>query len=106
MAKEISLVILGLFAFLLLILGLNAFGLFQKDIFGVWNANIDRKIFENNKSHIHGTIQNLNDLKLQYQTAEEGHRLPLREAILHEYSVFKNKNQVPDNIKRFIESLD
>ena len=77
-----------------------------RSFFGVWNADIERNIFEKSKSHIHGTIQALNDLKLQYEIAEnQGHKKALREAILTEYSAFKYKSELSGNLNNFINSL-
>ena len=77
-----------------------------RSFFGVWNADIERNIFEKSKSHIYGTIQALNDLKLQYEIAEnQGHKKALREAILTEYSAFKYKSEISGNLTNFINSL-
>ena len=77
-----------------------------KQFFGIWNAKIERNIFEESKSQIQGTIQVLNDLKLQYEIADsEGHKSALREAVLSEYSAFKRKDRLPGNLVIFINSL-
>lgn len=85
---------------------LSVGGIMLKSTLGVWDANVDRKIFESNKSHIHGTIQALNDLKLQYEIADSDiHRRAFREAILSEYSAFKHKKELPNNLVVFINNL-
>lgn len=77
-----------------------------KEFFGVWNADVDRKIFDNTKSQVQGTIQALSTYKLQYETAStNGHKKAFREAILLEYNAFNRKDLLPQNLRTFINSL-
>ena len=47
--------------------------------FGTRYANADREIFENSKPFIHGSIENLNRLRLAYQLADnEKHKNAIR----------------------------
>lgn len=104
--KEVGMVLGGFVVVLALGFVLTATGLVQKDFFGTWNANIDRKIFEEGKSHIQGTIQTIGDYKLQYDTAEnDAHRRAFREAALREYNAFKRKDRLPQHLKDFVNGL-
>ena len=81
-------------------------GIWFKEKFGVWNANVDRKIFNQSKSQIQGTIQALSTYRLEYKTSrDETHREALREMILLEYSAFENKDKLPYELRKFIEAL-
>ena len=96
----------GLVLLLLLSFGLNYIGLLETEFFGVRKADIERKIFDNTKSQIQGTIQVLTDYRLQYKmTKNEGHKAALREAILMEYTSFNRKDLIPYDLKIFINSL-
>ena len=73
--------------------------------FGKRYTNADRKIYEENYSFIRGTIQHINRLKLEYETAtNDAHRLALRESILSEASII-SQDKLPYELKAFINKL-
>ena len=95
---------------LLAILGIVVAGVlvyFGPDIhrhFGTRYQSAERDIFEQNKSYIQGKIENLERMKLEYETAEGLHKKALREAILTQMASFDMK-QLPDHLYRFIDDL-
>lgn len=102
----ITVIIIGFLLILALSFVGNVVGLWSLEFFGTKRADIERKIFDNTKSQVQGTIQSLSTYRLEYKTADEGHKLALREMILLEYNAFSRKDLLPYNLKAFIESLD
>lgn len=101
--------ILGGVGVILLFLGLSFamgnWGLFSKEYFGTRSANIDRKIYEENQSHVEGTIQHLNRLRLEYETAESNNKKEaLRRMILSEARTF-GIDKLPYDLAAFINSI-
>ena len=99
----------AIFALLILIIMAfigNVAGLWSLEFFGTRRANIERKIFDNTKSQVQGTIQSLSTYRLEYKTADGPHKAALKEMILLEYNAFARKDLLPYNLKTFIESLD
>ena len=97
-----------IFIFLLIALSFlgTQIGLWHLEFFGTKKADIHRKIFDNSKSQVQGTVQVLNDYRLQYKLAEsEGHKAALREAILQEYTAFARKDLLPTDLQNFISNL-
>lgn len=92
----------------LVFVGLGActyFGPNLKEHFGTRYENADRKIFENNISHVRGTIKNLSRLRLEYKTTQdEAHKTALKEMILTESAAF-DLNKLPYDLQQFIRSL-
>ena len=84
----------------------NAVGLFNLEFWGTKVENAHRNIFEESKSHVHGTIQNISRLRMEYKTTpNEGHRAALREMILTEVAPF-DKTKLPDDLYRFVQELE
>ena len=50
-------VIGGLITFTLILYFLTAGSIFHKQVFGVWNANVDRQIFQESQSYVEGKEQ-------------------------------------------------
>lgn len=63
-----------------------------------------REIFEESQAHVHGNIEHLNRLKLEYETAEAGHKPALRTAILTSFGSM-NDSQWPPHLRSFIDNL-
>lgn len=76
-AKIIGIVICGLL--IPLVIGLYALGLFR--IFAPMEKDIQRKVFENTKSYMHGVQQDLGKYYHEYQTANESERGAIRATI-------------------------
>lgn len=103
--KAIGFGLAGLIALIALSFGMGVVDLGFKSFFGVRHENIKREIFEESKSHVHGTIKNLSRLRLEYKTSkDESHRAALKEMILMESSSF-GTNKLPYGLQTFIRSL-
>lgn len=85
--------------------GLGLFGLEWKKFFKPRNAEIERQVFEQTPSFVHGKEQHLTRLRLEYETAaSDSHRSALRATILHEASTIDH-NLLPADLRQFIRSL-
>lgn len=90
-----------------MLVGLGTCTYYGPDIkkhFGVRYGNADREIFEETKSFVHGNIQNLNRLMLEYKTSEGQHKEAIRMMILTECSVI-DMNKMPYTIQTFVNSI-
>lgn len=89
-----------------LILGsLIYFGPEIKQHFGTRYAEADREIFENSKPFIHGSIENLNRLRMQYQMAEnENHRNAIKTMVVTQTATL-DKTQLPYDLQQWINTL-
>ena len=73
--------------------------------FGTRYASADREIFENSKPYIHGSIENLNRLKLEYELAEtQAHKDAIRVMVVSQTTNL-DMEQVPYHLRTWVESL-
>ena len=63
-----------------------------------------RNIYEKSSAHVHGNIQHLERLKLEYETADEGHKAAFRTTILTTFGSMKD-DQLPPHLRSFVEQL-
>jgi len=61
-------------------------------------------VYRNSKSYVEGTIRDLRRLKREYEKADESQRTSLRTIILQRSDEL-DYDQLPGDIRRFIESL-
>lgn len=81
------------------------FGPEIKEFWGTRYANADRNIYENNVSHVRGTIEHIARLKLDYELAgSENHRTAIRAMVLTSTAGF-DKSKLPDDLNRWVTSL-
>lgn len=81
------------------------FGPEIKQHFGTRFASADREIFENSKPFIHGSVENLNRLRLQYELTEnQQHRAAIRNMVVSQTANL-DKSQLPYNLQQWVESL-
>lgn len=70
----------------LMTFGFGLFGLEYKNFFAPRHADIDRQVFENTKSYLHGVQQELGKYYLEYQTADASGRAALKATIQMRFS--------------------
>tara|TARA_R110000851_G_scaffold44701_1_gene109712 strand:- start:543 stop:845 length:303 start_codon:yes stop_codon:yes gene_type:complete len=76
-----------------------------REHFGTRYASADREIFENSKPFIHGQIENLSRLRLEYQTTENAdHKSAIRLMVVTQTATL-DKSQVPYDLQQWINSL-
>lgn len=80
-------------------------GLAFKAVFAPAHADLDRTIFENTASFVHGKVQVLRKMQLDYATAKTPeHKAALRGLILHEAGAIK-EDLLPTDLANFIRNL-
>jgi len=97
--------VLAIVALLALSVGMGLFGLEYDRFFKPRKAEIERTVFENTPSFVHGKAQHITRLRLDYETAEtDTQRAALRRVILHEASTIDN-SLLPIDIQNFLNTL-
>ncbi|MFL0802553.1 MAG: hypothetical protein K6L81_02475 [Agarilytica sp.] len=85
--------------------GLIYFGPEIKEHFGTRYASADREVFENSKPFIHGTIENLNRLRMQYEMSDnQKHRNAIKTMIVSQTATL-DKSQLPYDLQQWVNSL-
>lgn len=97
--------LLGIVMLLSLGWGIRYYRLEQTKFFAPREAEVQREVFENTPSFIHGKAQHIARLKMQYERAEsEAQRNSLKGLILHEAAAI-DWSLLPTNLQTFLESL-
>lgn len=65
---------------------------------------VRREVFENSKSYIHGTIQELRNMQMEYVKADDNHKQALGSIILHRVNDFGESN-LPMDLKTFVNQI-
>lgn len=86
---------------LLSIIIFTVIGIQIKKQFGVENANVDREIYEESKSYVHGKIQDLAKYYEEYQKADEQGKKVIRNMIQINFAEFDSKHINNDKLKIF-----
>lgn len=95
----------GLVLTLALLAGLGLFGLEWKRYFKPRHAEIDRTVFEQTPSFVHGKIQHITRLRGDYERADTAaQRETLKTMIRHEAAVV-DLSLLPPDLRNFIQSL-
>lgn len=103
--KSILFSLVAIVVILALGFGLKYLGVLSYEFFGKEYANADREIFEESKPFIHGSIQNLYRMKLEYETAEnEQHRKAIRAAVFAQTSGL-DRNHLPVDLQTWMNQL-
>lgn len=94
--------ILCLAVFIGLLAALNVIDLKFYQYFGKEKANIQREIFEENKSHVHGMIEDLAKYKLELaRTEDEVERKAIINYITENYATFDGDKIENDSLREF-----
>ena len=81
---------------------LGLFGLEWKKFFGVKHANVDRKIFEQSKSFVHGKTQDLAKYYREYQLAGPKEKELLKAVIRMQFAEFDEKHLMVPALRQFL----
>lgn len=96
---------LGVVFAILLVGSCVYFGPEIKQHFGERYADADREIFENSKPFVHGSIENLARLKLQYELSDnQQHKDAIRAMVVTQTATL-DKSQLPYELRVWVESL-
>lgn len=96
-----------IFIILIVVLTFGGCWYFGPDIYRHMGGRYEdarRDIFEKSNAHVHGNIEHLNRLKLEYETADEAHKSALRQAILTSFGSMDD-SQWPPHLRSFINNL-
>lgn len=77
---------------------------FMYKIFAPQYEGVRRQVFEQSKAYNTGMIQELQNMRLEYNKATPEHRLALRSIILHRSADFPPE-KMPSDLRSFIENL-
>lgn len=105
LTKEVGCGIAGVLGVLVVVIGLSFYGLEMKRFFAPRHAEIDRQVFEQTPSFVHGKAQYLSRLRLKYEMADtESARASLRVLIKSEAAAVNN-DLLPLELQNFLISL-
>jgi hypothetical protein len=100
--KKVFLGIGALISFIALMFILNLGGLEWMKFFSPKYQNVERKVFENTQSYVHGQIQNLSKHYGEYQKADNEGKAAIRGIVSVQFAQF-DLNHVPSlELKRFL----
>lgn len=94
------------------VIGIILIGLFVgqtsiefRKFFGVQQADVERTIFEESQSYVHGKKQEASRLYLQYQRADsERERAIIRNVVPHQFANFDESRHLDGEVREFIEN--
>lgn len=99
----ILVIVICVVGFIALTFGLGEFSMAVKERFGVRSANIDRQIFEENKSHVKGVASDLADIKFQLTEQDDPVvRKALLELVRERYADFDANKLDNNNLRAFL----
>lgn len=103
--KPYLLAVGGLALLLAVLAGLGLYGLEWKRYFKPRHAEIDRTVFEQTPSFVHGKVQHLTRLRGDYERADtDAQRETLKTMIRHEAAVV-DLSLLPPDLRNFIQGL-
>jgi hypothetical protein len=79
-------------------------GLYMFKVFAPQWEDARTDVYRNSKSYVEGTIRDLRRLKREYEAAEDSQRSTLK-TIIFQRSDELDYDQLPGDLRRFIESL-
>ncbi len=94
----ISMVIL--MAVIFIVISLNL-----KEQFGVKNADIDRKIYEQSKSYVHGKYQDLAKYYEEYQAADEQGKQAIKNLIQMNFADLEKEDIANEILQSFLVEM-
>ena len=101
--KDVLIGFLIIVAFVVMIMFiLPAMGLYQIQFWGVKYADANRQVFEHSKSYTHGTIRDLENLKLEYSRAKTPEEKAAILDVVHHRSADFNQGELPTDLREFV----
>lgn len=101
-AKQVLLGIVGLAAFIALMFVLNLGGLEWKKFFDPKFKNVERKVFENTQSYVHGQIQNLSKHYGEYQKGDQQAKESIKGIVAVQFAQFPIEQVPSGQLKSFL----
>jgi hypothetical protein len=104
MIKGIFAGIGALVLFLAVIFGLNMFGFVNYSFFAPKYRQVDAEVFKQSEQYNDGMIRDLENLQMQYMSANTDQKAALKDIIIHRFSVY-DTNKLPPNLFNFYTDL-
>lgn len=100
---KIIMIIIGSIALLILLLfGTGLISLKFKETFSPAFQDVEREVFENTKSYVHGKIQDLSNYYAEYQKASEEDRHIIQNVIHMQFSNFDAEDIDNEMLRAFL----
>jgi hypothetical protein len=101
MFKEISAIVVGWIAFIVLAM-FGSFWAYQ--YFAPKYRAVDNEVFKQSEQYNDGMIRDLENLQMDYINADKDHKDALRAIVLHRFSVYP-EDKMPPNLRNFYNDL-
>jgi hypothetical protein len=101
MFKEISAVVISWIAFMVLVI-FGSFWTYQ--YFAPKYRAVDNQVFKQSEQYNDGMIRDLENLQIEYISADADKKQALRAIVLHRFSVYP-EDKMPPNLRNFYNSL-
>lgn len=109
--KALGILMGGFILFFVTILAMgfvaNGAKLANLKFWGTKYANAEREVFEESKSYNHGMVRDLQNLRMEYESSEEGsaERDVIAQTALHRFSAY-DKGDLPPEMEQFLNELE
>ncbi len=104
-AKIVLLSIAGFLALLITIFVLTSADLAFTRFFKPKYQNVERKVFEETKSYVHGKIQQLSKYYREYQSADMAGKETLKKVVQVEFAEFDSNNITEPTLRNFLVTM-
>ena len=94
----------GIVVFILFIAGCSYLGWASYDYFAPKYTATNNKVFHESQQYNDGMIRDLENLQMEYETADVDHKQALRAIILHRFSIYPEE-KMPANLRNFYNQL-
>jgi len=101
MFKEISAIVVGWIAFIVLAM-FGSFWAYQ--YFAPKYRAVDNQVFKQSEQYNDGMIRDLENLQMDYINADKDHKDAVRAIVLHRFSVYP-EDKMPPNLRNFYNDL-
>ena len=101
MFKEISAIVVGWIAFIVLAM-FGSFWAYQ--YFAPKYRQVDNEVFKQSEQYNDGMIRDLENLQMDYINADKDHKDAVRAIVLHRFSVYP-EDKMPPNLRNFYNDL-
>lgn len=81
-------------------------GLGYKTFFAPKHAAIDRQVFEQTQSYVHGKVQDIAKYKMEYDATNNAtERMAIKSIIVQQFAQFDSSKVVDPNLRKFLVTM-
>lgn len=95
---------LGIAVFLVAAFALTFLGYMSYDYFAPKYRAVDNKVFKESEQYNDGMIRDLENLQIEYVSADDDKKQALRAIIIHRFSVYP-QDKLPPNLRNFYNDI-